>query len=86
MNLQILIDKEQAILRKNTLLALEGRSEKVDKISNDIDKQVDFLLCTSCFWYASYFNFGELSIIRCPICRNNHIDQLPYLCQIQQVY
>ena len=77
MNLQILIDKEQAILRKNTLLALDGGSEKVDKISNDISKRVDFLLCPSCFWCASYFNFGELSIIRCPICHNNHIDQLP---------
>jgi hypothetical protein len=47
-NLQILIDKEQAIMRKNITLALEGRSEKDDKISNDIDKRVDFLLCHSC--------------------------------------
>jgi hypothetical protein len=30
------MDKEQAILRKNTLLALEGGSEKIDKISNNI--------------------------------------------------
>jgi hypothetical protein len=78
-NLQILIDKEQAILRKNTLLALEGRSEKVDKISNDIDKRVDFLLCPSCFWCASYFSSGEVLFIRCPMCYNNRIDQLPVL-------
>jgi hypothetical protein len=76
-NLQILIDKEQAILRKNTLLALEGGSEKVDKISNYINKRVDFLLCPSCFWCASYFNAGEVSFIRCPMCYNNHIDQRP---------
>ena len=77
MNLQILIDKEQAILRKNTLLALEEGSEKVDKISNDLDKQVHFLLCPSCFWCASYFNSEEVSVIRCPMCHNNRIDQLP---------
>jgi hypothetical protein len=32
------MNKEQIILSKNTLLALEGGSEKVDKISNDIGK------------------------------------------------
>jgi predicted Zn-ribbon and HTH transcriptional regulator len=80
-NLQILIDKEQAILRKNTLLALEGGREKIDKISNDIDKRVDFLLCPSCFWCASYFNLREVSIIRCPMCHNNRIDQLPVLME-----
>ena len=77
MNLQILMDKEQTILRKNILLALEGGSEKIDKISNDIGKRVDFLLCPSCFWCASYFNSGEMSFIRCPMCHNIHIDQRP---------
>ena len=71
------MNKEQIILSKNTLLALDGGGKKVDKISNDIGKRVDFLLCPSCFWCASYLNCGALSIIRCPICRNNHIDQLP---------
>jgi endonuclease III-like uncharacterized protein len=41
------MDKEQTILRRNTLLALEGGSEKIDKILNYIDQLVDFLLCTS---------------------------------------
>ena len=76
MNLQILMDKEQTILRKNTLLVLEG-GEKIDKISNNVNKRVDFLLCPSCFWCASYFNFDELSVIRCPLCHNNHMEQLP---------
>ena len=76
MNLQILMDKEQTILRKNTSLVLEG-GEKIDKISNDVDRRVHFLLCISCFWCASYFNFGKLSIIRCPMCHNSRIDQLP---------
>jgi hypothetical protein len=62
---------------KNTLLAVEGDSKTIGKVSNDINKQIDFLLCPSCFWCASYFNFGEMTIISCPICHNNHIDQLP---------
>jgi hypothetical protein len=75
-SLQILINKEQTILRKNTLLALEDGSKTIVKISNNIEKRVDFLFCPSCFWCASYLNFGELSVIRCPICHNT-IDQLP---------
>jgi predicted Zn-ribbon and HTH transcriptional regulator len=67
----------ETILRKNILLALEGRNEKNDKISNDIDRRVDFLLCPSCFWCASYFNSEEVSVIRCPMCHNNRIDQRP---------
>jgi hypothetical protein len=76
MNLQILIDKEHIILMKNTLLALKDGSKTIGKIPNGIDKQIDFLLCPSCFWCASYFSFGEMSIIRCPMCHNNRIDQL----------
>jgi hypothetical protein len=86
-NLQILIDKEQAILRKNTLLALEGGSDKVDKISNDIDKRVDFLLCPSCFWCASCLSSKILSIMaasedspslaKCPSCNEGNIEFIP---------
>ena len=49
MSLQILINKEQTILRKNTLLVQESGSKTIGKISNDIDRKVDFLLCPSCF-------------------------------------
>ena len=63
MNYQILIDKEQSVLRKNTLSSLEDGSEINRRISTHPDKRVDFLLCPSYFWCASYFNFGELSMI-----------------------
>jgi hypothetical protein len=47
------------------------------KDPNDIDKKVYFILCPSCFWCASYFNFGEMTIVSCPMCHSNRIDQLP---------
>jgi hypothetical protein len=53
MILQILIDKEQTILRKSTLLVLEEGNKTTTKISNDIDRRVHFTLCPSCFWCAS---------------------------------
>lgn len=72
-----LIDKKQNELKHNTLYSLANGSETNCHLSTQTDKRVDFLLCPSCFWCASYLNFGELSIISCPVCHNNHIDQLP---------
>ena len=74
---QILIDKEQNVLMKTTLSSLEDGSETNRRIPTNTDKRVDFLLCPSCFWCASYFNFGELSIVKCPVCHNSRIEQLP---------
>jgi hypothetical protein len=76
-NYQLLLDKEQSALRENTLSGLKHGSESNRRIPNSTDKRVDFLLCPSCFWCASYFNFHELSIISCPLCHNDRIEQLP---------
>jgi hypothetical protein len=80
MNYQILVDKEENVLRKTILSGLEDHSETNHNNTSKSGKRVDFLLCPSCFWCASYFNFGELSIIRCPVCRNNQMEQLPVSC------
>jgi hypothetical protein len=77
-NYQILIDREESTLRKTLLSRLKGNSEMNRNIApSHADKRVDFLLCPSCFWCASYLNFGELSIVRCPVCHNSSIEQLP---------
>jgi hypothetical protein len=76
-NYQLLLDKEQSALRENTLSSLKHGSETNRLIPAPPQKQVDFLLCPSCFWCASYFNFHELSIISCPLCHNDRIEQLP---------
>jgi hypothetical protein len=75
-NYQLLLDKEQSALRENTLSSLEHDSETNRRTPTSIEKRVDFLLCPSCFWCASYFNFHELSIISCPLCHDNRIEQL----------
>jgi len=58
------------------LSSLEGKGGMNRNITGKAGKQVDLLLCNSCYWCASYFNFGELSIVRCPICHNGRVDQL----------
>ena len=50
---------------------------KNHNINHRPDKRVNFLLCGSCFWCASYLDFDELSITRCPVCQNNRMEQLP---------
>lgn len=86
MNYQLLIDKKQNVLTNTTLSRLADRSETNHNFPDKTDKQVDFLLCPSCFWCASYFDFGELSIIRCPICHNNRMEQLPVATQWDRSY
>ena len=76
MSYHTLIDKEQHELRINTLSSLENGSEVNRRVATQVDTGIDFILCRSCFWCASYFNFGEMTIINCPKCRSNRIDQI----------
>ena len=71
MNFQILLETEQSVLRKNTIAGLEHGSE-TDRHPNTID----FLLCPSCFWCASYFNYSKVAI-RCPTCRSDNVESMP---------
>jgi hypothetical protein len=75
-NLHLLIDEEQTVLRKNTLLFLSGNIETTGKIPNDTDKRVNFLSCPSFFWCASCFS-PDSSFIRCPSCSEGNIESIP---------
>jgi hypothetical protein len=44
-----------------------------------ISKKIDFLLCNSCFWCASYLNLRDYADIKCPSCKQNTIEWIP-LC------
>ena len=41
-----------------------------------ISDEIHFLLCQSCFWCASYYNYSEV-VTRCPTCDSNSIESLP---------
>jgi hypothetical protein len=42
-----------------------------------ISETIDFLLCNSCFWCASYLNLGSFGVIDCPSCDENTIEKMP---------
>ena len=42
-----------------------------------ISKKIDFLLCNSCFWCASYLNLRSFGVIDCPSCDENTIERMP---------
>ncbi|HJY15136.1 MAG TPA: hypothetical protein VJ225_03830, partial [Nitrososphaeraceae archaeon] len=75
MNLHLLIDEEQTVLRKNTLHVPPGSIETTGKVPIDTDKRVNFLLCPSCFWCASCS--PDSSFIRCPSCSEGNIESIP---------
>src|SRR5688500_2153046 len=37
---------------------------------------INFLVCGSCFWCASYFNYTE-KVTGCPKCGNDNVESLP---------
>ena len=76
MNFQILLETEQSILRKNTIASL-GRGSETDRHPyTPTYNQIDFLLCSSCYWCASYFNYSKVAT-RCPTCDNDNVESLP---------
>jgi hypothetical protein len=55
-----------------TTLKVKAAELKRTRISDEIS----FLICQSCFWCASYFNYPEI-ISRCPTCDSNYVESLP---------
>jgi hypothetical protein len=43
---------------------------------NEFGDKINFLLCGSCFWCASYFNSTTI-LTRCPTCGNDNVESMP---------
>ena len=42
-----------------------------------ISNKIDFLLCNSCFWCASYLNLRiSFGVIECPSCKENTVERM----------
>jgi len=52
---------------------------KPDIISKEVkvSDKINFLICESCFWCASYFNNYSMVVTKCPICGNKNIESMP---------
>ena len=48
----------------------------ISKVIEGSDK-INFLLCESCFWCASYFNNYRKVVTNCPICGSKKIESMP---------
>lgn len=49
-----------------------------DDRNNSRIKKIDFLLCNSCFWCASYLNLRiSFGVIECPSCKESTIERMP---------
>jgi hypothetical protein len=44
---------------------------------NEVTERINFLLCESCFWCASYFNNYREVVTKCPICGDDSVESLP---------
>ena len=52
---------------------------KPDIISKEIEvsDKINFLLCESCFWCASYFSNYRRVVSKCPTCNSNCVESMP---------
>jgi hypothetical protein len=52
---------------------------KLEVISKEIEvsDKINFLLCESCFWCASYFNNYKKVVSKCPTCNSNCVESIP---------
>lgn len=44
---------------------------------HEVTQRINFLLCESCFWCASYFSIYREVVTKCPICGNDNVESLP---------
>jgi len=67
---------EATILHANT--AMDSNEKTAASPIARISKKIDFLLCNSCFWCASYLNLRSgFGVIECPSCKENTIEWMP---------
>jgi hypothetical protein len=69
------------------LSILEASSNTGDKILDDNDGRINFLICPSCFWCASCLSSRMLStmssaddcasVAKCPFCIKGNVESIP---------
>jgi hypothetical protein len=62
---------------KNVSIRANGKSHGNHMQIIAIDKKRQFMLCGSCFWCASSYEYKDnKSIEKCPVCQNGRIELL----------
>ena len=44
---------------------------------NEVTERINFMLCESCFWCASYFNSYRKEVSKCPTCGRANVESMP---------
>jgi hypothetical protein len=71
----IYVSSESTIVHATT--AIVGNENPAASPIAKISKKIDFLLCNSCFWCASYLNLRSFGFMKCPSCKENTIERMP---------
>ena len=52
------------------------KSEITSK-KNEVTDKINFLICGSCFWCASFFNVYREVVSKCPSCNSSGVESMP---------
>jgi hypothetical protein len=80
----MILEVDESNEKPNDLNALKNVSTRANGKSHGnhmqiiaIDKKRQFMLCGSCFWCASSYEYKDnKSIEKCPVCQNGRIELL----------
>ncbi len=67
-----------------TSVTASTQRKEEKKNSSRISKHVNFTLCGSCFWSASYMD--SRGIEKCPVCQSDKIEVIPVAGNEMYVY
>jgi hypothetical protein len=73
---ELIYPSSEATILHNTTAKVSNEKPASYPIAR-ISKKIDFLLCNSCFWCASYLNLRSFSYMKCPSCKENTIERMP---------
>ena len=54
-----------------------GINPEIISKENEVTERINFLLCESCFWCASYFNSYRKEVGKCPTCSRGNVESMP---------
>jgi hypothetical protein len=76
-NPQQLVFYHSSLIHNSYNLCISLKVKATERTRANISDKIHFLICRTCLWCASYFKLDKSSISSCPLCRSNHIEQLP---------
>jgi len=74
---EVYIYSAYSFIRKKEIVMLNRKNKPYLEEQHINSNERNFLICSSCFWCASYLNNMHSSVEVCPSCKNDKVESMP---------